>query len=295
MPELPDVVAYVAALDQLLTGRTVESVRVRSPFVVRTIEPPIDDLAGRRVTGFSRCGKRIVWHFDGDRYAVVHLMIAGRFHWKKPSYAARSKRDLLAFVFEHGTMTLTEAATQKRAGVWIVESIAAVEAMDPGGLNVIDGTLSEFRGRLTQQNNTLKRALTDPSRFDGIGAAYSDEILHAARLSPMKRSKQLSDEEAERLHAATRQTLADWTDRLVARARERFPERVTAFHPDMAVHGKFGQPCPTCGTTVQRIRYAANECNYCPRCQTDGKMLSDRSLARLLKDDWPRTIDQWEA
>ena len=294
MPELPDVVAYVNALDRVLTGRKVEAVRVRSPFVVRTFEPAIDEVVGRRVVGFSGRGKRIVWRLEGDLFAVVHLMIAGRFHWKKPAYAGKAKSDLLVFAFDHGAMALTEAATQKRAGVWIVDSLAAVDAMDPGGLSVADSTLPDFRQALVAKNNTLKRALTDPKRFDGIGNAYSDEILHAAGLSPLKRTRQLSEGEVARLHVAARQTLNEWTDRLATEARDGFPERVTAFRPEMAVHGKFGDPCPACATAVQRIRYAANECNYCPRCQTEGRMLSDRSLARLLKDDWPRTIEEWE-
>lgn len=261
---------------------------------MRTFEPAIDALVGRRVIGFSRRGKRIVWELDGPLYAVVHLMIAGRFHWKKPGYAGKSKSDLLAIGFEHGVMALTEASTQKRAGVWIVETLAEVDAMDPGGLDVLACDLPAFAARLGERNNTLKRALTDPKRFDGIGNAYSDEILHAAGLSPLKRTGQLSADETERLFEATRQTLRAWIDRFVAEAAKKFPERVTAFRPEMAVHGKYQEPCPICETEVQRIRYAANECNYCPRCQTGGKLLSDRSLARLLKDDWPRTIEELE-
>lgn len=294
MPELPDIVAYTSALDQLLVGQEVRGVRVRSPFVVRTFEPAVEELVGRRVTGFSRRGKRIVWEFDGPLHAVFHLMIAGRFHWKKTGYAGKSKSDLMTIAFDHGVMALTEASTQKRAGVWIVESVGQVDAMDPGGLDVLACDLETFTEQVRAKNNTLKRALTDPKRFDGIGNAYSDEILHAAGLSPLKRTQQLSEEEVERLFDATRQTLTAWTDRFLAEAAKKFPEKVTAFRPEMAVHGKFKEPCPACGTAVQRIRYAANECNYCPRCQTGGKLLSDRSLARLLKDDWPRTIEELE-
>ncbi|MEO0531062.1 MAG: DNA-formamidopyrimidine glycosylase family protein [Planctomycetota bacterium] len=294
MPELPDITAYVSSLDRLLLGHEPTGVRVRSPFVVRTFEPAIDEIVGRKITGFSRRGKRIVWEFDGPLYVVIHLMIAGRFHWKKPGHVGKSKSDLLAIAFEHGTMALTEASTQKRAGVWVVESLEEVDAMDPGGLDVLACDLAAFREELLKKNNTLKRALTDPKRFDGIGNAYSDEILHAAGLSPLKRTQQLSDDEVERLFAATRQTLTTWIERFAAEALQKFPEKVTAFRPEMAVHGKFQQPCPVCETAVQRIRYASNECNYCPRCQTGGKLLSDRSLARLLKDDWPKTIEELE-
>lgn len=294
MPELPDIEAYLPSLDRLLTGHAPTAIRVRSPFVVRTFEPAIDEIVGRRVTGFSRRGKRIVWEFEGPLYVVVHLMIAGRFHWKKPGYAGKSKSDLLTLAFEQGTMALTEASTKKRAGVWVLPSVDEVNAMDPGGLDALGSGLAAFRTRLLEKNNTLKRALTDPKRFDGIGNAYSDEILHAAGLSPLKRTQQLADAEVERLFAATRQTLTTWIDRFKTESAETFPEKVTAFRPEMAVHGKFREPCPVCETAVQRIRYASNECNYCPRCQTGGKLLSDRSLARLLKDDWPKTIEELE-
>ncbi|MEN0110894.1 MAG: DNA-formamidopyrimidine glycosylase family protein [Planctomycetota bacterium] len=303
MPELPDVVAYVESLNRLLTGEAVRGVRVRSPFVVRTFDPPIDEAVGRVVAGFSRRGKRIVWELgpsasggdDEPLFLVVHPMIAGRFHWKRVGYAGKSKNDLLTIAFDHGVMTLTEAASQKRAGVWVVTTRDEVDQMDPGGIDVLSCTPEEFAARLTEKNNTLKRALADPRRFDGVGKAYSDEALHAARLSPLKRTQQLSTEEIERLRQATRDTLRGWVDRLCGEAAEKgFPEKVTAFRPEMAVHGKFGEPCPVCGTAVQRIRYAANECNYCPRCQTDGRLLSDRSLARLLKDDWPKTIEELE-
>lgn len=294
MPELPDIQAYLGALDRQLAGHEVRAVRVRSPFVVRTFEPMIDELVGRRLVGLSRRGKRVVFELENSLWAVVHLMIAGRFHWKKTGYAAKGKNDLLALDFEHGVLVLTEASKQKRAGVWLFDSLEAVDATDPGGLDTLACDFEAFVEKLRESNNTLKRALTDPKRFDGIGNAYSDEILLAARLSPLKRTGQLSDEEAQRLFDATRETLQAWTERLTAEAAEKFPTKVTAFRPEMAVHGKYNEPCPVCQTAVQRIRYASNECNYCPRCQTDGKLLSDRSLARLLKDDWPRTIEELE-
>lgn len=291
---MPDVVLYVRSLDRLLVGEAVRGVRVRSPFVLRTFEPPVEDLVGRRVTGFSRRGKRVVWELEGDLFVVVHPMIAGRFHWKKPGYAAKGKNDLVAWDFDSGVMVLTEAAKQRRAGVWVVEGLAAVDAMDPGGVDVLTCDAAAFGERLARSNNTLKRALADPKRFDGIGNAYGDEILHAARLSPLKRTRQLSDGQAARLFEAARGTLTLWIERLAKDAGDCFPEKVTAFRSEMAVHGKFGEPCPACATTVQRIRYAANECNYCPRCQTEGKVLSDQSLARLLKDDWPATVEELE-
>ncbi|TWT42933.1 Fpg/Nei family DNA glycosylase [Botrimarina hoheduenensis] len=294
MPELPDIVRYVASLDRLLKGQAIAGVRVRSPFVLRTFEPAIEQIIGHEVRGFSRRGKRIVWELNDGPFLVFHLMIAGRFHWRKPGYGGRSKADLLAIDFADGVMTLTEVSAQKRAGVWLVASRDEVDALDPGGLDVLNSSQAAFAEALSATNNTLKRALTDPRRFDGIGNAYSDEILHAARLSPLRRTQQLSAEEVLRLWQAARQTLSAWIDRLAAERPDRFPEKVTAFHPQMAVHGKFGQACPVCGAPVQRIRYASNECNYCARCQTEGKVLSDRSLARLLKDDWPATIEELE-
>ena len=292
MPELPDVVLYVESLNDLLAGREIQNIRVRSPFVLRTFSPMIEDLVGQNVVKFSRCGKRIVWQTSDGPHLVVHPMIAGRFHWKKVGYAARGKNDLVAFDFEHGVMMLTEASKKKRAGIWVVSSLAEVNKMDPGGMNVLECSLEEFREQLAEENRTLKRALTDPKFFDGIGNTYSDEILHAAGLSPLKRTHQLSDLETERLWNAARQTLVDWTDRLRTKAGGKFPEKVTAFHPEMSVHGKYNEPCPVCDAPVQRIRYAENECNYCAGCQTEGKILSDRSLARLLKDDWPKTLDE---
>ena len=294
MPELPDVVLYVESLDRLLRGETIRGVRVRSPFVLRTFSPDIDELVGKEISGFSRRGKRIVWHNARGPFLVVHPMIAGRFHWKKTGYAARGKNDLLAIDFDAGSMLLTEASKKKRAGVWVCESIDEVNAMDPGGLDVLAADFDSFRLRLTDGNRTLKRAISEPTRFDGIGNAYGDEILHAARLSPMKRTSQLCDEEIQRLYDATQSTLTQWIERLRTQNGDAFPEKVTAFRPEMAVHGKYNQRCPICSAPVQRIRYAENECNYCPGCQTEGRILSDRSLARLLKDDWPKTLDDLE-
>ena len=292
MPELPDVVLYVESLSRLLTAHTITGVRVRSPFVLRTFHPEIEALVGKRLSAFSRRGKRIVWQTETGPFMVVHPMIAGRFHWKKPDYPARGMNELLAIDFQIGTMVLTEVSKKKRAGVWVCESMDEVDAMDPGGLDILSADFDAFRARLAEGNRTLKRAIAEPQRFDGIGNAYGDEILHAAKLSPLKRTGQLSEAEKRRLYDAMRITLNQWIDRLGAQNGDGFPERVTAFRPEMAVHGKYNQPCPVCAAPVQRIRYAENECNYCPRCQTDGRILSDRSLARLLKDDWPKTADR---
>ena len=291
MPELPDVVTYVEALDRLLTGQCIESVRVRSPFVLQTFDPPIDALEHQVVRGFSRRGKRIVWEFANGIYFVIHPMIAGRFHWKKPSYSGRSKNDLLTLHFEHGVMALTEASKEKRAKAWVMNSVKAVDALDPGGLDVLSCSCDDFAEAIRTENRTLKRALCNPKVFDGIGNAYSDEILQSARLSPMKRTTQLSNTEIDSLFHATQATLTRWIELLREQTGDRFPEKVTAFRPEMKVHGKYNQACPDCAAPVQRIRYASNECNYCPGCQTDGKILSDRSLARLLKDDWPKTLE----
>ncbi|MEM9587301.1 MAG: DNA-formamidopyrimidine glycosylase family protein [Planctomycetota bacterium] len=294
MPELPDVVLYVESLGRLLGGSRVEKVRVRSPFVLRTFTPDIDDLAGCSLAGFDRRGKRIVWWTESGPHLVIHPMIAGRFHWKKAGYAARGKNDLIAFDFADGCLMLTEASKKKRAGVWVCATKADVDGHDPGGLDVLHCDVGQFTNQLRAENRTLKRALTSPRRFDGIGNAYSDEILHAAKLSPLRRTDQLSDEELHRLFECTRSTLQLWIDRLREQTGDKFPEKVTAFRTEMAVHGKYNQPCPVCDAPVQRIRYADNECNYCARCQTGGKLLSDRSLARLMKDDWPKTIDELE-
>jgi formamidopyrimidine-DNA glycosylase len=291
MPELPDVVVYVQSLERLLLGASVLSIHVRSPFVLRTFQPSFDSITNAKIIGFSRRGKRIVWHLEGERFLLFHLMIAGRFHWHQGNKLPTAKIDLLSIVTDRGTMKLTEASSKKRAGLWIFSSIDEVNRTDPGGLDVLSSTVHAFETRLLMENRTLKRALADPRLFDGIGNAYSDEILHAARLSPLKRTQQLSPEEIERLFDATRKTLQYWIAKLAAETKT-FPERVTAFRDDMAVHGKFQQPCPDCGAPVQRIRYAENECNYCAKCQTAGKLLADRSLSRLLKDDWPKSLDE---
>lgn len=295
MPELPDVLAYITALEAQIGGRTIEAIQLRSAFLVRTFEPRIETAVGRRITGFRRLGKRIVWDLEGDLYFVIHLMIAGRFHWKKAGTRPTRKVDLAAFHFDTGTMLLTEAGSKKRASLHVIAGVDGLSAHDPGGLEVLEADLDAFTAVLARRNHTLKRALTDPRLFSGIGNAYSDEILHAARLSPVKWTSRLSDEEIHRLYEATRTTLTDWCARLQAEAAAKFPEKVTAFRAEMAVHGRFGKPCPVCGTAVQEIAYASNETNYCPRCQTGGKVLADRQLSRMLKDDWPRTIEELEA
>lgn len=293
MPELPDITVYIEALERRLQGARLESTRLTHPFLLRTFDPPIAALYGRRVTGLKRVGKRIAIGFEGDHWLVLHLMIAGRLHWLTPGKKPRAA--LAYFVFDTGTLTLTEAGTKRRASVYVFSSSAQLANTDPGGLEVLDASLEEFSARLQSENHTLKRSLTDPRTFSGIGNAYSDEILHRAGLSPVALTQKLTPEAIERLYDAIRLVLPEWTGRLRAAAREDFPEKVTAFRPEMAVHGRFGQACPVCGTTVQRIRYAENETNYCPRCQTDGRILADRSLSRLLKDDWPRTVEELEA
>ena len=294
MPELPDILSYLAALKQRIVGQTLRKIVVKSPFLVRTVEPDLYSLEEMPVEDVSRLGKRVVWHFSGELYAVFHLMIAGRFHWKRAGTLPRGKNDLAAFAFDEGTLLLTEASQKKRASLHVVRGTDALAAHRRDGIEPLECSLESFRAALTRENHTLKRALTDPRLFSGIGNAYSDEILHAARLSPVTLTSRLSEGEIERLFAATRDVLTQWTARLVEEASESFPERVTAFRPEMGVHGRYGKPCPVCGTTVQRIRYADNETNYCPRCQTGGKLLADRSLSRLLKSDWPRTIEEWE-
>jgi formamidopyrimidine-DNA glycosylase len=322
VPELPDVVVYIEALTRHVLGRRLERVRLLSPFVLRSFDPPIDTLAGRTVRGVQRVGKRIVIGFDDDLFLVIHLMIAGRLRWRaapaaspaagrvsaarstrrEPAGAVRDgqqkppgispKMMLAAFDFANGTLVFTEASSKKRASMRLVRGGAGVRALDPGGLEPLEASLEQFSGSLTAENHTLKRALTDPRLFSGIGNAYSDEILHAARLSPLKLTRSLSDEERRRLFDATRATLALWIERLRAQTGAGFPEKVTAFHGEMAVHGRFKEPCPVCGSPVQRIVYASNECNYCATCQTGGRRLADRSLSRLLKGDWPRSIDE---
>lgn len=294
MPELPDILSYLAALRPRIVGQPVAKVTVKSPFLVRTVEPDLLAIEGQQVLDLSRLGKRIVWHFADELFIVFHLMIAGRFHLRKLGARPSGKNDLATFAFPTGTLLLTEASQKKRASLHVVRGRAALAQHDRGGIEPLACSAEQFRAALTRENHTLKRALADPRLFSGIGNAYSDEILHAARLSPVTLTSRLAPDEIDALFAATRTVLGDWSAKLVADAELRFPEKVTAFRPDMAVHGRFRKPCPVCGTAVQRIVYAENETNYCPRCQTGGKLLADRSLSRLLKDDWPRTIDEWE-
>jgi formamidopyrimidine-DNA glycosylase len=294
MPELPDVELYRSALTARVSGQPIEAVRVGNPFVVRTYDPPIAAIAGRTVRGIRRLGKRLVFELDGTLFIVVHLMIAGRLRWRDRGAAIPGKIGLLAFDFPGGTLLLTEAGSKRQAAVHLVEGDAALGEHDPGGLEIFDADLAAFTARLVVGNHTLKRALTDPHIFSGIGNAYSDEILHAARLSPMKLTASLTDEEKEKLFHATRDTLQMWVERLARENGEDFPEKVTAFRPEMAVHGKYGKPCPVCGEPVQRIVYAHNEANYCARCQTGGRLLSDRALSRLLGRDWPKTLEEME-
>ena len=294
MPEIPDIVLYVNSLDRLLRGQTIESLIVRSPFVVRTVDPPIDAITGQRIKSFSRIGKRVCWHLSDDLHLVFHLMIAGRFHWSTKSRLPTGKNDLLAIRTKSGSMMLTEASSKKRAGLWIVRGENALRSFDMGGINIMECDFATFHRQLISSNHTLKRAIADPHLFDGIGNAYGDEILHASKLSPLRRTQQLSEEEAHRLFESARNVLRMWIDRLASQNKDRFPEKVTAFRPEMAVHGKYREPCPECNAPIQRIRYAENECNYCPGCQTEGRILADRSLSRLLKDDWPKTLDDLE-
>jgi len=319
MPELPDVLLYIESLNSRIVGQPLERVRLASPFVVRSVNPPMSIIHGRTVRALSRLGKQIVWHFDGDLFLVIHLMIAGRFQWREAQARAERERDsakpqtmrtasinaqqvkipgklgLAAFDFPAGTLLLTEAGSKKRASLHLVEGRSALATFDRGALEVLDSSLEAFKEVLTRENHTLKRSLTDPRLFSGIGNAYSDEILHRARLSPMKVTSKLSEAEILRLHDATKSTLAEWIDRLRNDTGSEFPSKVTAFRPEMAVHGRFGKPCPVCGSPVQRIVYAENECNYCATCQTEGRLLADRALSRLLKQDWPRSLEEWEA
>jgi formamidopyrimidine-DNA glycosylase len=292
MPELPDITVYVESLQRRIAGQRLERIRVLTPFVLRSVDPPVEAMAGRTVAGLRRMGKRIVVDFGEELFAVIHLMIAGRFAWKVAAARGKPARNAIAaFDFANGTLFLTEAGSRKRASLTLLRGEAAVRALDPGGIDPLESSPGEFNAALIRENHTLKRALTDPRLFSGIGNAYSDEILHAARLSPLKLTRSLSAEESERLRLAASATLRRWTDVLRADAGEDFPERVTAFREGMAVHGRYRQPCPECQAPVQRIVYAENECNYCARCQTGGKLLADRSLSRLLKDDWPKSID----
>jgi formamidopyrimidine-DNA glycosylase len=294
MPELPDVTVYVEALRARLIGHALTKLELLSPFVLRSVEPRPAALVGKQVIEIGRIGKRVVIGFESELFAVIHLMIAGRLHWLAPNAKLHRKRTLLAFRFEHGTLQLTEAGTQRRASLHLVAGREALAEHDPGGVDVSTIGVEEFAAKLRAENHTLKRSLTDPRVFDGIGNSYSDEILHAAKLSPVKLTSKLSDDEIARLHAACIELLALWTDRLRARHGDEFPEQVTAFLPDMAVHGKYGQPCPVCGEPVQRIVYASRETNYCPGCQTEGKLLADRALSRLLKQDWPQSLEELE-
>jgi formamidopyrimidine-DNA glycosylase len=294
VPELPDIVVYVEAVAARVVGRPLEHVRLGSPFLLRSAEPPVSTAEGKRVLAVRRVGKRIVLALEDDLLLVLHLMIAGRLHWRERGAKLPGRIGLLALDFPEGTLTLTEAGSKRRAALHLLRGEAALAALDRGGLEPLAATPEAFAAALRRENHTLKRALTDPHLFSGIGNAYSDEILHAARLSPVKLTSRLDDAEVARLHEATRAVLGLWTDRLRAEAAGAFPEKVTAFRPEMAVHGKFRQACPVCGTAVQRIVRAENEVDYCPRCQTGGQVLSDRSLARLLKEDWPRTIEELE-
>jgi len=292
MPELPDIAVYIEALASRITGQPLERTRIAKPFLLRSVDPPMSAAEGKRVTGLRRMGKRIVVELENDLFLVIHLMIAGRLRWLPAGGKVPGKIGLAAFDFPNGTLILTEAGSKRRASLWLVRGEPALEQFERGGLEVLECDLAQFTERLVQENHTLKRSLTDPRLFSGIGNAYSDEILHRARLSPIKHTRRLSEEEIARLFDATRTTLVEWTDRLRKESAGDFPLNVTAFRDDMAVHGKFGKPCLVCGTQVQRIRYADNETNYCPRCQTDGKLLADRALSRLLKQDWPRSIDK---
>jgi formamidopyrimidine-DNA glycosylase len=292
MPELPDITVYIEALERRVVGRRLDAVRVHSPFLVRTFDPPLDAVRGKMVSGIRRVGKRIAMGLEDELWLVLHLMIAGRLHWKPAGAKIGAKNALAAFDFPDGSLVLTEAGSKRRAGLFVLRGEAALKAVDPGGLEPLAATLDEFRSALDRENHTLKRALTDPHLFSGVGNAYSDEILHRARLSPLVLTRKIGPDEAARLYEATRAVLTEWTDRLRSEAGDGFPEKVTAFRPGMAVHGRFGDPCPDCGAPVQRIRYAENETNYCPRCQTGGRILADRSLSRLLKDDWPRHLDE---
>jgi formamidopyrimidine-DNA glycosylase len=294
MPELPEVAVYIEALEQRIRGQTLTGIRIANPFVLRTVDPRPPELAGRRVIGLRRVGKRIAMELEGGLFIVVHLMIAGRFRWLAAGAKVPGKIGLAAFDFPNGTLALTEAGSKRRASIHLLRGEEALRAHDRGGLEVMDASLEQFREALARERHTLKRSLTDPQLFSGIGNAYSDEILHRARLSPLQLSTNLDDEETARLYEATRATLADWIGRLRAKAGDGFPEKLTAFQEGMAVHGRYGRPCPDCGAPVQRIVYAENETNYCARCQTGGKILADRALSRLLKKSWPRSIDELE-
>ena len=295
MPELPDIAAYITALEPRIVGQRIERVRLASPFLLRTVEPPLASVEGRKVRELRRIGKRIAIGVEDDSWLVLHLMIAGRLHWRAAGAKLAGRNQLAAFDFPNGSLVLTEAGAKRRASLHVVQGEESLRAIDPGGIEVFNSDLASFQSALAAENRTLKRALTDPRIVSGIGNAYSDEILHAAQLSPIKLTHKLTPAEWERLFAATRSTLQRWIEQLRAEAKTKFPEKVTAFRKDMAVHGRYGQPCPRCGDPIQRIRYADSETNYCARCQTGGKVLADRSLSRLLGADWPRTLEELEA
>jgi formamidopyrimidine-DNA glycosylase len=295
MPELPDIAAYISALESRIVGQPIQQIRLASPFLLRNAQPPLADVEGRTVRELRRIGKRIGIGVEGDLWLVLHLMIAGRLHWRPRGAKLGGRQSLAAFDFSNGSLVLTEAGTKHRASLYVLRGEDGLKSVDPGGIEIFSSDLDSFRDALSAENRTLKRALTDPRIISGIGNAYSDEILHAAQLSPITLTKKLKPEEWERLFAATRDTLELWINRLRAEAENGFPEKVTAFRKEMAVHGRYGEPCPRCGEKIQRIRYADNETNYCARCQTGGKLLADRSLSRLLRSDWPRTMDELEA
>lgn len=295
MPELPDIAAYLAALESRVVGQTLEHVRVASPFLLRTVQPPLPSVEGRTAEQLKRVGKRIAFGFEGDLWLVLHLMIAGRLHWKARDVKLSGRQNLAALDFSNGTLTLTEAGSKRRASLHVIAGEQNLAALDAGGIDVFAADLESFKIAMTAENHTLKRALTDPRILSGVGNAYSDEILHAAQLSPVTLTSKLGEEDWKKLFGETRQTLQLWIDRLRGEARAAFPEKVTAFREDMAVHGRYGQPCPRCGDKILRIRYADKETNYCARCQTGGKVLADRSLSRLLGSDWPRTLEELEA
>jgi formamidopyrimidine-DNA glycosylase len=292
VPELPDITVYVEALQRRVVGARLDEVRLKSPFLLRSVAPPISTVKGKIVQSIRRLGKRIVFAFEDDVFMVLHLMVAGRLKWRDAGKKPVAKIDLAAFDFSTGTLLLTEAGTKRRASLHLVSGLAGLEPFDRGGLEVLTATPEDFATRLTSESHTVKRSLTDPRLFSGIGNAYSDEILHRARLSPVKLTRRLTPDEIQTLYDATRATLIEWTNRLRLETGDGFPEKVTAFRDAMAVHGRYGEPCPVCGTPVQRIRYADNETNYCPSCQTDGRLLADRALSRLLKEDWPRSIEE---
>jgi formamidopyrimidine-DNA glycosylase len=295
MPELPDIAAYVSALEPRILAQPIQQIRLASPFLLRTAQPPLTDVEGRIVRELRRIGKRIAIGVEGDLWLVLHLMIAGRLHWRPQGAKLAGRRSLAAFDFPNGSLVLTEAGTKHRASLYVVSGEVGLQAMDPGGIDILSSNLGSFRDALTAENRTLKRALTDPRILSGVGNAYSDEILHAAQLSPIALTQKLKPDEWERLFAATQETMQLWINRLRVEAETGFPEKVTAFRKDMAVHGRYGESCPRCGEKIQRIRYADNETHYCARCQTGGKVLADRSLSRLLRSDWPRTLDELEA